>query len=824
MRLWFAAIGYNGEIGAKGTLKKNFFLLGVKVDYAKLIWEDIIHKLNKKTRENVVPYPRFISLLLECIMPEYDNEELTINPTRVFSVHNWSLKPNQTEGPPFTNHMKAICNLDVHVDFKAPKPSLQTEEVLQGKTPGAQSGLRRKQSSKHTTESKTKASKSKIGQSEKETQSSTNEESRADEISKKIKLEDLLDLLKDTRSSFFTLDSPQDEPIIISDESEEEEEVEKDKDTHATSHDKDELEQQKAKAEAKITSMKSRPSYLDINQLTDLLVAELKNIQWELPTEFFDLPSQISSIQKKLQTLDSLPSLLNKVTETLNRFATMVENASRATTKDVPSAGQVTASLAEGENTNPATKYAEPNLHDNLIDLLGIDIMTQYYNKKLLYDKYYDKMLKRRKSSKITNYDVLTQKGPISMKVVQACPDRKEKGWKTINGLIKTRIEYLDQTKKEQKIDFNKPLKEQDPLNELNDLANKKRKRTGDSTDHSISTKKHKSSVQHEVEKVYKAGKRLLYVKRNKAISLGKGSSKVGIEVQQLSLKDCTWGGQLNADPVLEVENFTKWKKRKLKGQWAGDERKAANLDQRLKSLIMSVLPNDQMNSVINCLTAKSTWDDLILYHDGPSNVKESRGMDLKLCYNTFKFKEDSPDDEEDTRSSHEYLNDLEEEYQARALLAKSKRFFKKGTQRFSSAKATDQTECHKCGKKGYFARDCWSKTSVPSYQSPFQPKPLSSSQHKPELRSTKDFEAKYNKIKAKLALLSSSASAPTLSSGKNKSLIAETYEWDKKKCHQMKMKQLKSKLSWHLLMKKEFLLAKKVPTMVNGSRSLYKR
>ncbi|GKB14668.1 hypothetical protein Tco_0848591, partial [Tanacetum coccineum] len=56
---------------------------------------------------------------------------------------------------------------------------------------------------------------------------------------------------------------------------------------------------------------------------------------------------------------------------------------------------------------------------------------------------------------------------------------------------------------------------------------------------------------------------------------------------------------------------------------------------------------------------------------------------------------QDSPDDEEDTRSSHEYLNDLEEEYQARALLAKSKRFFKKGTQRFSSAKATDQTECN---------------------------------------------------------------------------------------------------------------------------------
>ncbi|GKC81249.1 retrovirus-related pol polyprotein from transposon TNT 1-94 [Tanacetum coccineum] len=140
---------------------------------------------------------------------------------------------------------------------------------------------------------------------------------------------------------------------------------------------------------------------------------------------------------------------------------------------------------------------------------------------------------------------------------------------------------------------------------------------------------------------------------------------------------------------------------------------------------------------------------------------------------------QDSPDDEEDTRSSYEYLNDLEEEYQVRALLAKSKRFFKKDTQRFSSAKATDQTKCHKCGKNGHFARDCWSKTSVPSYQSPFQSKSLSSPQHKLELRPTKDFEAKYNKVKAKLVLLCSSASASKASMVKNKGLIAKAYEWD---------------------------------------------
>nr|GEY65426.1 hypothetical protein [Tanacetum cinerariifolium] len=201
-------------------------------------------------------------------------------------------------------------------------------------------------------------------------------------------------------------------------------------------------------------------------------------------------------------------------------------------------------------------------------------------------------------------------------------------------------------------------------------------------------------------------------------------------------------GGQLNAAPVLEVENFTTGKKagqRKPENQWTRDERKAANLDQRLKSLIISILPDDQMNSDF----------------------------------------QDSLDDEEDTRSSQGYLNDLEEEYQASAILAKSKRFFKKGTQRFNNTEATDQTECHKYGKKGLFARDCWLKTSISTYHSPSQPKPLSSPRYKPKLRPTKDLKAKYNKVKAKLALLSSSASASKAPMVKNKGLIAEACEWD---------------------------------------------
>nr|GEZ71757.1 retrovirus-related Pol polyprotein from transposon TNT 1-94 [Tanacetum cinerariifolium] len=45
----------------------------------------------------------------------------------------------------------------------------------------------------------------------------------------------------------------------------------------------------------------------------------------------------------------------------------------------------------------------------------------------------------------------------------------------------------------------------------------------------------------------------------------------------------------------------------------------------------------------------------------------------------------------------------------------------------------------------------------------------------------TKEFKAKYNKIKSKLSLLNSNASAPSSSLGKSKCLIVESYDWDEK-------------------------------------------
>ncbi|GKE81747.1 hypothetical protein Tco_1551747 [Tanacetum coccineum] len=166
----------------------------------------------------------------------------------------------------------------------------------------------------------------------------------------------------------------------------------------------------------------------------------------------------------------------------------MVEHASEATTKYVPSAGQATASPAEGEKN---TKDAKTNLKDELVDLLGTNVVTPYYNKKLLFDKYCYKMLKRKKSLKITNCEVLTKKGPITLKIY-----REDGSDEVISNLkySKDKIGSANSNEQELKIELKKPLKEQDPLNELNELANKKRKRISGLKDHSRSTKKHKSS------------------------------------------------------------------------------------------------------------------------------------------------------------------------------------------------------------------------------------------------------------------------------------------------------------------------------------------
>nr|GEW02956.1 hypothetical protein [Tanacetum cinerariifolium] len=112
------------------------------------------------------------------------------------------------------------------------------------------------------------------------------------------------------------------------------------------------LENNKAEVEAAL--LKAQPSFPNVdNSMSFCLtsqVTELKTLHWELPEEFLSLPIQVASIQAKLKTVDSLPSLLLNVTKSLNKFAQVLDSvSSKAGDQSVPSIGQANTMHAEGE-------------------------------------------------------------------------------------------------------------------------------------------------------------------------------------------------------------------------------------------------------------------------------------------------------------------------------------------------------------------------------------------------------------------------------------------------------------------------------------------
>ncbi|GJW27247.1 retrovirus-related pol polyprotein from transposon TNT 1-94 [Tanacetum coccineum] len=95
--------------------------------------------------------------------------------------------------------------------------------------------------------------------------------------------------------------------------------------------------------------------------------------------------------------------------------------------------------------------------------------------------------------------------------------------------------------------------------------------------------------------------------------------------------------------PKLEPGKFNNKKttegEAKSESQWTPYERRVVVQDQRLKSIIMSCLPDDIMEYVISYVSAKETWTDLVHSFEGPLDTKENRIMDLKLEYQTFRAK-----------------------------------------------------------------------------------------------------------------------------------------------------------------------------------------
>ncbi|GJV32019.1 hypothetical protein Tco_1392419 [Tanacetum coccineum] len=126
----------------------------------------------------------------------------------------------------------------------------------------------------------------------------------------------LIRILEDIRYALFTPDSPQDDPIIVTDESKEEED---DKEgTYDTSHDMSEdtlVPPPPSLKSAQIQELiaQARPSYPDVNQLTNLLVTSLKpklskllashNFVSCLPTELKELPSKFTELSGEIKDL-----------------------------------------------------------------------------------------------------------------------------------------------------------------------------------------------------------------------------------------------------------------------------------------------------------------------------------------------------------------------------------------------------------------------------------------------------------------------------------------------------------------------------------------
>nr|GEU37282.1 hypothetical protein [Tanacetum cinerariifolium] len=357
VRQWFPTIGYGEEVSAKGTLKKSLLppkwslANEINIDYASIFWEDIIIKLNKRHREKVVPYTRFLSLLMMHKMKEgYGDGELTLYPTQVFSISQWYLKlPNSL---PMLRGFHKAQRLKLNLDTKSIQ-LLQNNPMCSAKRhqkvgplkhpPILKLAIIRKEKSPArpypnqplvSTPVDTRIHKEDQQATSGPTSLGVTNEERAnpwlsngasfiarqveeEEAFNTIKLEDLSKLVLNVKPSFKDLDSPKDDPFIVVDDSNEDEEDEiyttTNDETEDTSSQKHKLELEKNKAEAESALLKAQPSFPNVGQLNELLV---KSLQTEfskilfahdfislLPTKLKDLPSKFNELTEKVKGL-----------------------------------------------------------------------------------------------------------------------------------------------------------------------------------------------------------------------------------------------------------------------------------------------------------------------------------------------------------------------------------------------------------------------------------------------------------------------------------------------------------------------------------------
>ncbi|GKB95014.1 hypothetical protein Tco_0981151, partial [Tanacetum coccineum] len=406
-----------------------------------------------------------------------------------------------------------------------------------------------------------------------------------DEASRTIKLEDLAKLVSSVQPSFKDLDSPEDDPIIVVDDSDEDEEADE---VHATTN--SEIEDASV---PKSSSPRAQPSFPNMGQLNELLVkslqteflkilytrdfssslsTELKELpakfnelaeEWELLTEFLSVPTQVEVIQAKLKTLDALPSLLHKVTNALNQFAQVI--ASNKTKDDsVPSAGQISTQPKDKGKKALSLEKAEKESIDsdfgNETHVTGSMVESSRLKKA--------KVEAAKRKSEVRKEELVNLFGPEVVNKYHN--DRRHQGpglddhARTFSSLLLAKVD---------KRNLN-PLKQMRNIEQLRQLfVYSNRGRLLGSVPEPFSSSASALQVLRRLGsiftlvyaadqklkkayKVYKAGKRLLYVKRNKAISLGKTTSRVEAEAtSQQMLADAE---AKIADVKENIERFKK--------------------------------------------------------------------------------------------------------------------------------------------------------------------------------------------------------------------------------------------------------------------------
>nr|GEX43591.1 hypothetical protein [Tanacetum cinerariifolium] len=200
---------------------------GINIDYASIFWEDIVIKLNKRHREKVVSYARFLSLLM---IHNIKEGELTLYPTPNPSS-NAERVPQGTNPRAQLRHKKQSTSLK--------QPSVFSKEATKGgssKTPtGSKTGHSKKRNESNSAidlnPSQPLVSTSLDTKMHKEDQQATREGASSiakkveeEEASNTIKLEDLEKLVSHVQPSFKFIDSPKDDLVNVVDDNDEDKE------------------------------------------------------------------------------------------------------------------------------------------------------------------------------------------------------------------------------------------------------------------------------------------------------------------------------------------------------------------------------------------------------------------------------------------------------------------------------------------------------------------------------------------------------------------------------------------------------------------------